>query len=89
MTERKGLLNMLDIKGNYKPIKKCKKPSKNNDDELEYMANYLNYSITPDELTTLCRYLAIDDGSITATPTEKAKVEKAFYKIFYKESEGL
>lgn len=89
MTERKGLLNMLDKNSNYKPIKKRKKPLNNDDDELEYMTNYLNYSITPDELTTLCRYLAIDDGSITATPTEKAKIEKAFYKIFYKESEGL
>lgn len=89
MTERRGLLNMSSDKANYKPIKKRDKPLYDFDTELEYMSNYIKYSITDDELLILCRYMAIEDGSIKATAKEKDKVERAFYKIFYKESEGL
>lgn len=90
MTEDRGILNILgNNKTEYKPIKKRQKPIGNFEKELEYLTNYLKYGITNKELLTFSRYIAIMDGSIKATSEETRKIEKATYKIFYKESEGL
>lgn len=90
MTKDRGILNILgNGKIKYKPIKKRQKPIGNFEKELEYLTNYLKYGITDKELLMFSRYIAIMDGSIKATAKETEEIEKATYKIFYKESEGL
>ena len=88
MRAYRGLLNLSGLtKKDYKPIRKREKPLNDFDEEYKYITDYLKYGITEKELITFYKYLELNDGSYKATPKEIRKLEKAVYKIFYKESE--